>query len=300
MDGTFTLRVLAEVAPHLPPLQCCRRALIEGMLLASPDAPTAHITTTRAVTARAALAALHAQGVDVHASRVPRARQAAYVIAIDDPAHGSARRCCTRSLLRGAILCSGSISRPQAGPHVEILLRSAEAGEQLSRRMRDADLNPLTYIRRGRCLVAVRSSGDVATLLSLIGAHRGRLEFEEGRVIGEVRGGVNRRLNAETANLRRTVIAGVRQVRAIGALAADPVRWEGLPPALREAAELRLRHPEEALGALATRAGCSRSAMAGRLRRIDGLAADIDDGFQDDGGNVDVRSTRSRSAAHRP
>ena len=113
-------------------------------------------------------------------------------------------------------------------------------------------------------MVAVRSAPGVATLLSSIGAHLGRLEFEAGRVVGEVRSGVNRRLNAETANLRRTVAAALSQLEAIERLESDRRRWEALPPALREAAVLRRRRPRDSLEALAAAAGCSRPAMAGR------------------------------------
>jgi DNA-binding protein WhiA len=115
----------------------------------------------------------------------------------------------------------------------------------------------------------------VGSALSTIGAQSGRLRFEDGRVVRELRGGVNRRLNAETANLRRTVSAGVEQLAAIAALRADPGRWERLPPALREAAVLRERHPEDALHGLARRAACSRSAMADRLRRLIVAAAPL-------------------------
>ena len=87
-------------------------------------------------------------------------------------------------------------------------------------------------------------------------------------MIREVRSGVNRRLNAETANLRRTAAAGVRQLESIAVLEADPARWQALPPAVREAAALRARHPDDDLAQLAERAGCSRPAMAGRLHRL--------------------------------
>jgi len=122
--------------------------------------------------------------------------------------------------------------------------------------------------RRGRWMVTVRSGVAVGAALSSIGAQAGRLSFEAGRVIREVRSGVNRRLNAETANLRRTASAGVRQLESIVVLEADPDRWAALPPALREAAALRSRHPDDDLAQLAVRAGCSRPAMAGRLHRL--------------------------------
>ena len=46
------------------------------------------------------------------------------------------------------------------------------------------------------------------------------------------------------------------------------MRWQALPPALREAAELRSLHPDDDLAQLAELAGCSRPAMAGRLHRL--------------------------------
>ena len=96
-------------------------------------------------------------------------------------------------------------------------------------------------------------------------------------MIREVRSGVNRRLNAETANLRRTAAAGVLQLESINALEADPARWQRLPPALREAAALRARHPDDDLAQLAARAGCSRPAMAGRLHRLVAAAGEAGD-----------------------
>jgi DNA-binding protein WhiA len=83
-----------------------------------------------------------------------------------------------------------------------------------------------------------------------------------------MRAQVNRRINGETANLRRTADAAVRQVEAARRLRGDRARWECLPAGLREAAELRLRHPQDTLERIAALAGVSRSAMAGRLRRL--------------------------------
>src|SRR5260370_36934161 len=83
-----------------------------------------------------------------------------------------------------------------------------------------------------------------------------------------MRAGVNGGTKGETATLRRTADAAVRQVEAATRLRNDPVRWEGLPQGLREAAELRLRHPQDTLERIAARAGVSRSAMAGRLHRL--------------------------------
>lgn len=266
---SFTQRVAAELAPHTPLLPCCRRALVQGLALVT--ARPGEICTTRRVAVRAAMQALHADGIPAHVTRVGAPRRTQYLlIGFDagDLEEVSSRTCCTRTRLRGAFLGAGRLVRPDGEPYLEIGCAEERGAVQLSGDFRTLGIGARTRLRRGRWLVAVRSGPAVGAALSSIGAQAGRLTFESGRVIREVRSGVNRRLNAETANLRRTAAAGVRQLESISILEADPGRWQALPPALREAAALRARHPDDDLGQLAARAGCSRPAMAGRLHRL--------------------------------
>ncbi len=266
---SFTQRVVAELAPYTPLLPCCRRSLVEGLAIAT--AASGSIATTRPVAVRAAIQALHADGVPAHVSRVVAARRTQYwVVGVDastlEPP--SERSCCRRSRLRGAFLGAGRLVRPDGEPYLEIGCDGEPGAEQLVDDFAVLGVLARTRRRRGRWVVTVRSGPAVGAALSSIGAQAGRLAFESGRVIREVRSGVNRRLNAETANLRRTAAAGVRQLESIAVLEADLVRWQALPPALREAAALRSLYPDDDLAQLAERAGCSRPAMAGRLHRL--------------------------------
>ncbi|MGA8634651.1 MAG: DNA-binding protein WhiA [Candidatus Dormiibacterota bacterium] len=266
---SFTQRVVAELAPYTPLLPCCRRSLVEGLALVTTT-PGA-IATTRPVAVRAAMQALHADGIPAHVSRVTAARRTQYlVVGVDAPTlqPPSERSCCRRSRLRGAFLGAGRLVRPDGEPYLEIGCTGEMGAVQLVDDFDVLGVPARSRRRRGRWVVTVRSGAGVGAALSSIGAQAGRLAFESGRVIREVRSGVNRRLNAETANLRRTAAAGVRQLESIAALEADSVRWEALPPALREAAELRSLHPDDDLAQLAELAGCSRPAMAGRLHRL--------------------------------
>jgi DNA-binding transcriptional regulator WhiA len=273
--GSFTAEILAELTPHTPPLPCCRAAMVEGMSLAGDGEP-GELVSTRSSAARAALKALHDNHVGAHVERRASPRRTTYRVALADAAGAptsSDRLCCARSRLRGAFLAAGTVSRPDGPPHLEILCRSDRAAEQLVEELGRFGIAAAPLYRRGRWLVAVRAAEAVGSALSTIGAQTGRLRFEDGRVVRELRAGVNRRLNAETANLRRTVGAGIEQLQAIAALRGDEERWQKLPPALREAATLRERHPQDTLDRLARRATCSRSAMADRLRRLVAAAA---------------------------
>jgi cell division protein WhiA len=90
-----------------------------------------------------------------------------------------------------------------------------------------------------------------------------------------VRSRLNRLLNAEEANLERTVRAADRQLAAIARLEADG-RLAALGVGLREAAASRRRMPEADLDTLATALGISRSAVNHRLRRLVELASQED------------------------
>ena len=282
---SFTNRVVAELAPHTPLLPCCRRSLVDGLALVTSTPGV--IATTRPVAVRAAMQALHAERITAHVSRVGAARRPQYVLVGIEPEvirTRSTRMCCTRSRLRGAFLSAGRLVRPDGDAYLELGCADEDAAVQLTADYATLGVPARMRLRRGRWVVTVRSGAAVGAALSSIGAQAGRLTFEAGRVIREVRSGVNRRLNAETANLRRTAAAGVRQLESIAVLEADAIRWEALPPALREAAALRSLHPDDDLAQLAERAGCSRPAMAGRLHRLVAAAGE-------GGDRVEARAT---------
>jgi DNA-binding protein WhiA len=111
----------------------------------------------------------------------------------------------------------------------------------------------------------------VITFLRRIGATTTVLELESRLVSRSLRGELNRAINAETANLLRSVIAGSRQLAAIddaeaaGALAREPVPVRAVAAARREA-------PEATYAELAARTGLTRSAVQRSLVRVEALA----------------------------
>ena len=121
----------------------------------------------------------------------------------------------------------------------------------------------------------MKGQEEIATLLRLTGANRALLDFETGRVQRDVRNRLNRLLNAEEANLDRTVRAADRQLQAIDHLeAAGELRAPARRPARgrrRSGGISRTRTSTR----LPRRLGLSRSAMNHRLRRLVALAADL-------------------------
>ncbi|MGB9885825.1 MAG: DNA-binding protein WhiA [Moorellales bacterium] len=187
--------------------------------------------------------------------------------------YGLAATCCRRAFLRGAFLAAGSVNNPRLGYHLEILLPSEEWGSTLGEMLAGFGLKPGLCHRRGLPLLYFKEGEQIAQFLNIIGAHAAYLEFESARVMKEVRGRVNRLVNCDTANLNRTVEAGLRQAALIARLKEEG-SFGHLPANLRELAELRLAHPEASLrelGQMLTpRLG--KTAVRYRLKRLEELA----------------------------
>jgi cell division protein WhiA len=203
------------------------------------------------------------------------------IVEIEGGALGSwswaaAPACDRRAYLRGALLGIGSISFGASGPHVELVLPDAATAAELRDAMATLDVRALDAPRRGRHVVYLKGQEEIAALLRLVGANRGLLELETQRVGRDVRARINRLLNAEEANLARTVRAADRQLAAISRLEGSGTLAR-LAPGLREAAAQRRRMPDADLDTLAASLGVSRSAVNHRLRRLVEIAADEED-----------------------
>jgi DNA-binding protein WhiA len=275
--------VKGELARIQPARACCRRAELLGLLHGSGGGG---LRTLDHATARTAVLLAGSLGVPVESpsafatadrSRHPGARHH-LVVEISRRQLGrwqwvDAPACDRRSFLRGVLLGSGSISLSRSGPHVEFVLRDADAADTLQGLLAAMGVRGLRTARRGHHLVYLKGLDEIVALLGLVGANRGVLELETQRVGSDVRARVNRLINAEGANLARTVRAADRQQLAIDRLERDG-SLPRLAAALRETAAQRRRMPDADLDTLASALGVSRSAVNHRLRRLVELAGD--------------------------
>jgi len=179
--------------------------------------------------------------------------------------------CDRKAMLRGLFLGCGSVNVPSSRYHLEFVLATGTWAAAVVEMAGSADAK-VGVMERGGQQVAYLKEGDaIVRLLSLMGASRAVMEFENVRVMREVSGEVNRRLNFETANIGKTIGSGLRQAAAIERLEVNG-GLDRLPPALREMARWRSAHPELNLGELAGRMELSKSAVNHRLRRLQELA----------------------------
>ena len=186
------------------------------------------------------------------------------------PARVTARACCRAAYLRGALLGSGSLSGPPS-LHLEIRTTSLEGAGFLAAIAAREGVE-LQVAERDRHAVAYAKGTDaVGGLLALTGASEIALSLAERSVIGEARAVANRLANADQANIELASQAAQAQLRAIRRLQRLG-QLERLSPALRGAAQLRLRNPQRSVAELAERAGIPKPTLHGRLRRLQELA----------------------------
>jgi cell division protein WhiA len=178
------------------------------------------------------------------------------------------RSCCRRAYMRGAFLGAGSLSGPR-WPHLE-LRTPARAGAAFLREIAGREGIQLGVSERHRHAAAYAKGWEaIEALLAAAGASDVVLALEERSVVAATRAQANRLANADHANLVRTSRAAREQLEA-----AQLLRRRGgleqLPRRLREAAELRLRHPTLPLAELARRADppATKAGMQRRLARV--------------------------------
>jgi hypothetical protein len=185
-----------------------------------------------------------------------------------------ARACCRAAYVRGAFLGGGSVSVRKAA-HLELRAATLEAARALLEVAAEEGIGLAVLERPAHTTAYVKGWDAIESLLALAGASEAVLALEERAVVAATREQANRLANADHANLVRTSRAARLQLEAIDRLRADG-RLERLPASLREAADVRSRHPAESLRELAGRTDppLSKAAMQRRLRKLEELARD--------------------------
>ena len=181
--------------------------------------------------------------------------------------------CCKRAFLRGAFLASGSLSDPDKGYHLEFICPSEALADQITQVCADFEINARKTERRGELIVYVKEGEMIGELLSVMGAMNSYMEFENCRIYKDVSNTVNRRVNCETSNIRKTVTAASRQLDDIRYLEEHGL-LAGLPDTLREAAYGRLENPDATLQELGDMMDppVGKSGINHRLARLSKLA----------------------------
>jgi len=188
--------------------------------------------------------------------------------------------CCARAYLRGAFLASGSVNNPETSSyHFELTTSDSEHALTLQLILNDLDLNARVLARKKGYICYIKESEKIGDFLRAVGAVGSVLNFEDMRIIRDMRNSDNRLNNCEIANETKTLTAADKQIHEI-----ELIKYKKGADFLNEklalVADLRLEFPEENLAYLAeiaTERGhpLTKSGINHRMRNIKKIADEL-------------------------
>lgn len=177
--------------------------------------------------------------------------------------------CCRVSFLRGAFMAGGSVTDPEKRYHLELATSHLRVSREVKHLMEEVGFAPKCVTRAGSHVLYFKQSDQIEDFLTTLGAPVCAMGIMEAKVEKDLRNGVNRRVNCETANLGKAVDAAQEQLAAIRRLKERGL-YEELPEKLKETAQLRQDHPEATLLELSQMQDppVSKSAINHRMRKL--------------------------------
>jgi len=301
---SFAAQVKDELSHEIPALDCCRRMELAGLLRASgrlelggPGRLAVVFSTDHAPVARKILKLMRLtfglQTVTMVTRRRRLRKNLAYAVRVPpQPGLPEMLRAtgiideegsllewadlpeleadhCRRAYLRGTFLGSGWVAPPERQHHLEMATASTEAADAIGQMLFGYGINIRVAARKELLILYLKDAGHVTRFLGLVGATDSLLHYEDVRAMKDMKNLVNRQVNAETANLNKTVEAAARQVEALERFLSLG-GFARLPGTLRELAALRINHPEASLKELGELCNppLSKSAVNHRMRQL--------------------------------
>lgn len=285
-----------ELCNIRPESECCEVAEAYGLLLYSKlltDKHDSYSTDNKSIVSRIAEKAASVCGVyaDVltypkgggesgqrFVVRIPNDEQKKLICARFAGENGGILKneCCIAAFLRGAFLVCGTVTDPQKDYHLEFIAGSERRCDILADVLKRIDIRTHKLNRSERWVIYVKDAEGIGKLMRRMGAEYATKHLEETRTVRDCRNNANRRVNCDQANIDRTLSASEQQCTAIKKL-IKARGTEGIPPELREIAELRLENPEMSLRELSESLSepISRSGVNHRLKKLMELAEDV-------------------------
>ena len=183
-------------------------------------------------------------------------------------------KCCRKAYLRGAFLAAGTVNNPEKRYHFEITTSTEMLAKELRRLINHfVDISAKVVARKNGYGVYLKSGEQIRDMLAIMGASQQFFKFDEVMMIKEFKSQTNRINNFDNANIDKALKAAEHQIGCIRKI-QEARGLDFLSPKLREAAEIRMEHPEmgiEELGKLMN-PPLSKSGINNRLRRIEEIA----------------------------
>ena len=189
------------------------------------------------------------------------------------------KSCCKKAFIRGFFLASGSVNDPNKAYHFEIVANTKEMAMLIRETIESFSLEAKVVKRKKYYVVYLKEGSMIVDMLNVMEAYVSLMDMENVRIIKDMRNDINRRVNCETANIKKTVSAAMKQIADIEYIEKTK-GLKYLSPSLREIAEIRLAEPDADLATLGTMLNppISKSGVNHRLRKISKIVEEIKNG----------------------
>ncbi len=186
------------------------------------------------------------------------------------------KTCCRRAYLRGVFLMTGSVSDPSKSYHLEIVFQRQEDARMIVKLMDSLGFGARVSTRKGRFVVYLKESEQISDLLGAMGATLCLMKLENERILKDIAGNINRQVNFDAANLKKTGVTSKRQREDIEFIERT-VGLGTLPATLQQAARLRLEMPDASLQELseASQPHVGKSGINHRLKKLETIAQEL-------------------------
>lgn len=184
--------------------------------------------------------------------------------------------CCSRAFLRGAFLVCGSVTDPEKDYHVELSVTKAKLCDDLLQIIDDIGLKAKKIIRNNSYVVYSKEAESVEDFIGTMGANNAFLTVMQTRAMKNIKNQINRRANFESANMSRSIEAGLKQVAVIEEV-LEKISLDDMTEDLSALCKLRLENPELSLDEIGKMMmpELSRSAVSRRFKKLEKIAEEI-------------------------
>ncbi len=185
-----------------------------------------------------------------------------------------------RNLLKyflvGMYLGCGSLIDPETSYHLEMKTGSEKLSYFVISMLDKFGISAKISVRNKISYVYINDAEGISDFLKLCGATHALLQFEDLRVVKDVRNSINRKVNCELANLNKVIETGLKQQSDIN-LIMEKMGLDSLPKKLYDVAVIRLEDEQLSFIEIGEMLSpkISKSTVCKRLKKISDLAEEL-------------------------
>ncbi len=283
--NTFSYKVKEELSSIHFKKQCCRRALIMGILFGARAEGEKILIPLHSDTAYELCRFLIREQFTADGEKGKYRGKPAIIfsshsafVAIKDRSRLTFR-CeeCKKAFLSGLFIVSGRVNAPDKENYLAFAFLSSEDRDIAKELIEELGFFMSFAEQRGASILYLKRRSEIEDLLGYCGLSREYFEYIDGGMVKEAKNQINRTTNCIVANTRKSVDSASRYLAIIDDLAArDKLR--SLPFELYETAKLRKDNPSLSLAALGGLFSppISKSGVYHRLEKIADFYSSLD------------------------